>query len=191
MARHQFSADWFSWNIDIWKSVLDELALTPRKVLEIGSFEGRSSTWIIENLFGPAGGQLFCVDAWEETASAEVFFDANTKLSLTKRPEVSLRKHKGHSADVLTRLISDSHSGSFDFIYVDGSHDAADVLFDLTCAFSLCGSGGLIVCDDYLWNFGDDPCHTPKLAIDSFVNCYAKKLRIARTPSYQVFLVKN
>jgi predicted O-methyltransferase YrrM len=191
MMRHRFSADWFSWNIDIWRSVLDELSLIPKKVLEIGSFEGRSSTWIIENLFGPAGGELFCVDAWNETTSTEPLFDANTEFSLAKRPEVSLRKYKGLSANVLTKLISDAHIGSFDFIYVDGNHDAADVLFDLTCSFLLCGSGGLIVCDDYLWNFGDDPSRTPKLAIDSFVNCYAKKLRIVRAPLYQIFLIKN
>jgi predicted O-methyltransferase YrrM len=113
----------------------------------------------------------------------------NTKLSLARRPDVSLSKRKGYSADVLTKLIAESHGGSFDFINVDGSHDAADVLLDLASSYLLCASGGLIVCDDYLQNFSDDPCNTPKLAIDPFVNCNAKKLRIARAPLYQIFLI--
>ena len=77
-------------------------------------------------------------------------FDLNTKLSLARRPDVSLSKCKGYSADVLTKLIAESHGGSFDFINVDGSHDAAGVLLDLACSYLLCASGGLIVCDDYL-----------------------------------------
>jgi predicted O-methyltransferase YrrM len=162
----------------------------PTKVLEIGCFEGRSTVWMIEHLFGPSGGQMFCVDAWENMPAVESTFDKNTKLSLVRKPEVSLQKLRGNSTLMLPQLVG-SHHNSFDLIYVDGSHDAADVLCDLTCAFLLCRSGGLIVCDDYLWNFGDDLCTTPKLAIDSFVNCYAKKLKILHAPLYQVYLVKQ
>jgi len=43
-------------------------------------------------------------------------FDLKTKLSLARRPDVSLSKRKGYSADVLTKLIAESHGGSFDFI---------------------------------------------------------------------------
>jgi predicted O-methyltransferase YrrM len=187
---HEFSSDWFSWNVEVWKSVLSKLPLVPSKVLEIGCFEGRSTTWMIEHLLGPDGGQVFCVDAWDGIPAAEAAFDKNIQLSLARRPDVFLQKLKGYSSLVLPELVS-SHHDSFDLIYVDGSHDAADVLFDLTCAFQLCRSGGLLICDDYLWNFGDDLCSTPKLAVDSFVNCYAKRLTILRAPLYQVFLVKQ
>jgi predicted O-methyltransferase YrrM len=187
---YEFTSDWFSSNMEIWKSVLSELALVPTKVLEIGCFEGRSTTWMIEHLFGPGGGQIFCVDAWEGIPATEAAFDKNTELALVRRPGVVLRKLKGNSVLVLPQLVSPHHD-SFDLIYVDGSHDAADVLCDLTCAFPLCRSGGLVVCDDYLWNFGDDPCSTPKLAVDSFVNCFARKVKILRAPLYQVFLVKQ
>ena len=187
---YEFSADWFSWNVDIWKSIFDQLGLVPAKVLEIGCFEGRSTVWMIENLFGPGGGQLFCVDAWAETPPTERAFDKNVQIALSNRPEVSLQKLKGNSTLVLPELIA-SHRDTFDVVYVDGSHDAADVLCDLTIAFLLCRSGGLMICDDYLWNFGDNPYLTPKLAIDSFVNCYARKLKLLRAPLYQVFLVKR
>ena len=186
----EFSSDWFSWNVETWKSILEQLDLRPTKVLEIGCFEGRSTVWMIEHLFGSDGGQIFCVDSWEKTSAAESAFDKNTQLTLAGRPSVSLQKLKGNSSLTLTQLVT-AHHDSFDLIYVDGSHDAPDVLCDLTCAFLLCRIGGLIICDDYLWNFGDDLRSTPKLAIDSFVNCYAGKLKILYAPLYQVFLVKQ
>jgi predicted O-methyltransferase YrrM len=187
---YEFSADWFSWNVDIWKSIFDQLELKPTKILEIGCFEGRSTVWMIQNLLEPDGGQLFCVDAWGGTPPTEPIFDKNIQIALSNAPQVSLHKLKGNSTLILPELIA-SHRDSFDVIYVDGSHDAADVLCDLTFAFLLCRSGGLMICDDYLWKFGDNPCSTPKLAIDSFVNCYAQKLKLIRAPLYQIFLVKQ
>jgi predicted O-methyltransferase YrrM len=186
---YEFNSDWFSAQVDTWRSVLGKLALVPTKVLEIGSFEGRSTTWMIEHVLGPGGGQIFCVDTWEGMPAVEAAFERNTQLALARRPDVLLRKLKGRSALTLPELVS-SHHGSFDLIYVDGSHEAADVLCDLTCAFLLCRGGGLMVCDDYLWNFGDDPRSTPKLAVDSFVNCYAKKIEVLQAPLYQLFMVK-
>lgn len=187
---YEFSSDWFSWNVETWKSILDQVGLSsPTKVLEIGCFEGRSTVWMIEHLFGAGGGQIFCVDAWEEVPKAEPTFDKNTHIALANKPKILLQKLKGNSTLVLPELVS-SHHNSFDLVYIDGSHDAADVLCDLTSAFLLCRSGGLLICDDYLWHFGDNPCSTPKLAIDSFVNCFFRKVRLLHAPLYQVFLVK-
>jgi predicted O-methyltransferase YrrM len=186
---YEFSSDWFSWNVETWKSILAQVELAPAKVLEIGCFEGRSTVWMIENLFRPRGGTIFCVDAWETTPEAEIFFNRNTTIALSNRPDVRLSKLKGKSTLVLSELVN-SHYGNFDLVYIDGSHDAPDVLCDLTLAFHLCRSGGLMICDDYLWNFGENPCSTPKLAIDSFVNCFFKRVKLLHAPLYQIFLLK-
>ena len=71
-------------------------------------------------------------------------------------------------------------ASSFDLIYVDGSHEAADVLCDLTLACQLCKIGGLLVCHDYLWQFGTDLLTTPKIPVDAFVNCYASKIDLMK-----------
>jgi cephalosporin hydroxylase len=187
---HRFSADWFSKNVSTWKQVLGELRLTPKKILEIGSYEGRSATWMIENLLSRDGGEIFCIDAWDGIAHIESTFDHNTEVSLRRVNAVVMRKCKGQSAHVLASLLSSGHADSFDVVYVDGSHDAADVLLDLTLGFSLCRNGGMMICDDYLWNFGSDLCSTPKIAIDAFINCNARSVRILSAPLYQVFLIK-
>jgi predicted O-methyltransferase YrrM len=187
---YQFSADWFTWNVDIWRSIMDRYMIHPTKILEIGCFEGRCTTWMIENLLPAREGEIHCVDVWE-CGTDEALFDSNVGLALGTHPTLNLIKHKAKSEEILPMYLAQGHSSTFDFIYVDGSHDATDVLADLTMSFLLCRSGGLIVCDDYLWNFGDDPCSTPKLAIDAFVNCNAKRIKVLSAPLYQLFLLKT
>ena len=43
---YEFSRDWFTGNIPTWRQVVDKNK--PRKILEIGSFEGRSTVWMVE-----------------------------------------------------------------------------------------------------------------------------------------------
>ena len=67
----------------------------------------------------------------------------------------------------------------FDFIYIDGSHMAVDVLTDLILSFRLLKIGGLCICDDYYWtpeidNF--DLGKSPKMAIDAFSSIYSKRI---------------
>ena len=42
-------------------------------------------------------------------------------------------------------------NGAIDFIYVDGSHQAHDVLCDAILSFKLLRVGGIVCFDDYLW----------------------------------------
>jgi predicted O-methyltransferase YrrM len=73
------------------------------------------------------------------------------------------------SDEGLMRLLQEKQE-PFDFIYVDGSHMAFDVLGDLILSFKLLKIGGLCICDDYLWEGQSDPRHTPKMAVDSFTS---------------------
>jgi predicted O-methyltransferase YrrM len=43
---------------------------------------------------------------------------------------------------------------SFDIIYIDGSHDAADVLEDAILSWRLLKDGGVLIFDDYLLSAG-------------------------------------
>lgn len=197
--EYEYSADWFSKNTARWSQLFSHVVQGARKLLEIGSYEGRSAVWLLENILQANGGEIYCVDTWEggeehnKAAMAEVErrFDRNTALALQKSAKSKLVKRKGPSRAILAQLNAEGHAGSFEFIYVDGSHQAPDVLEDLVGAFALCRIGGVIACDDYLWEFGKNPLHTPKLAIDAFVNCYAGKITVVPAPLYQIYLVKK
>jgi predicted O-methyltransferase YrrM len=65
MNDYSFTADWFSANVPVWSALMDEIPAIG-KVLEIGSYEGRSTVWLIEHAFKATGrGEVFCIDTWE------------------------------------------------------------------------------------------------------------------------------
>ena len=94
----------------------------------------------------------------------------------------------------LAEILS-SNEPPFDLIYVDGSHQASDVLTDSIMAFQLLRVGGVMMFDDYLWHMEpegeQDTLKMPKAAIDSFINLFQRKLRvISGLPIYQLYIEK-
>jgi predicted O-methyltransferase YrrM len=189
MTDYKFTQDWFSHNIPVWEQLATLLPgeAGKRTFLEIGSFEGRSMVWIVENMMAD-GDAMNCVDTWEgsEEHSVETVqgiedrFDHNAALLLDKFPEKWISKEKGASTQVLACWLTgvDDDDPTFDFIYIDGSHTAKDVLTDACMAWPLLKQGGLMVFDDYLWGESRDILHRPKMAVDFFVNTFAEGLDI-------------
>ncbi len=192
----EFTRDWFSIYTPSWDRIIGQEK--PQKILEIGSFEGRSACYLIEKCAAIVDGviSITCVDTWEGSiehqpgaAAAAIMgdverrFDHNTRLALTKAGKpVALRKIKQNSRDALAGLIASGALESFDLIYIDGSHEAPDVLLDATMAFPLLRVGGTMIFDDYLWSMqrpgAQDVLLMPKPAIDAFMNIYQRKMLI-------------
>jgi predicted O-methyltransferase YrrM len=215
MTDYKFTQDWFSHNIPVWEQ-LATLLPEHKSFLEIGSFEGRSAVWIIENMMNP-GDWIDCVDTWEgseehkngELNGAEERFIHNIDVALggavveeptefsssrhvryaapapTEDQRKRVYKYKASSTEMLGRKLA-FQLGSFlpeyvhlyDFIYIDGSHTAKDVLTDACMAWPLLKQGGLMVFDDYLWGDSRDILHRPKLAVDVFTNIFTESLDI-------------
>ena len=192
-----FTDDWFSHNIPIWKLVLDKFK--PKKLLEIGSYEGRSACWLIQELGIQYDFGLTCIDNWfgptESTRSLEERFDNNIQICLNEvNTQVSFRKISSNSFEGLSKLIQEN--ASFDFIYIDGCHSAPDVLCDMVLSWHLLEHKGIMICDDYLWKFekfgGHDFLNRPKLAIDSFTSIFNHRLEILSAPTnQQTYIQKN
>jgi hypothetical protein len=199
-----FSTDWFEMTArPVWDQFIPGLPAT--RVLEVGSYEGASACYLIAQLGAKAPLELHCVDLWSGPASfesgdvdmseIEARFRRNTGLLVGKSPHpVTLEVHKGYSDLILARLLADMGRGYFDLVYVDGSHQAPDVLADAVLGFKLLRPQGIMVFDDYLWRGGDDnfgnPARSPKLAIDAFINCNYGNVRIVAAPLYQIYLQK-
>jgi hypothetical protein len=99
-----------------------------------------------------------------------------------------VRVCRGRSEEMLVKLIGQGIRA--DFIYVDGSHQAADVLSDAVLAWKLLKEGGVLIFDDYLWaRYQDRPLLNPKMAIDAFVNCHLDQLNYIRVPQTPQFCV--
>lgn len=197
MTDYKFTQDWFSHNIPLWEQLFQKglpRAARDRWFLEIGSFEGRSAIWLAENVMAE-GDHLDCVDTWEgsEEHSPELFEDAhgrfrhNLKIAAEKLPRRRIFQHTHKSIDFLPWA---SQAGRcYDFIYIDGSHIARDVMTDACMAWPLLHQHGLMVFDDYLWGENRDILHRPRLAVDMFVNLFAEELDIVHM-GYQ-FVVRK
>lgn len=202
MTEYKFTKDWFNWAPEVWQQLiphLPERTETGRNFLEIGSFEGRSAVWIAENMM-QEGDTLTCIDTWEggEEHSEEDMdsvyrrFTHNMQLLQTKQP-LGLSVRMGTSTQELAFwLVNDlKDSLHFDFIYIDGSHVAKDVLTDACMAWPLLKPKGMMVFDDYLWTpNARDILHRPKAAIDAFTNIFAEEVEIVHV-GYQLVVRKK
>jgi predicted O-methyltransferase YrrM len=175
---YRFREDWFSEKIHYFQRFLGEFVGSPVNALEIGTYEGRSATWLLSNVLTHPQAKLLCIDAIEQPVLRHNLWETGAGF----KAEVQI----GASHEILRSL----SFATFDFAYLDGSHWSCDVLEDAVAAFRLIKSRGLIAFDDYLW---DDPKYnqhgSPKLAVDSFLACYAHKVKVIEH-SHQVWIRK-
>lgn len=199
----QFSNNWFQHSRPIWDQLIPQI--DPTRILEIGTFEGASTCYLIDHLASRKGIEIHCVDTWQggmehkashtDMSAVEARFLHNARLSIGRAAHrVTLHVHKGSSDLELAKLLADGKRGFFDFIYVDGSHQAPDVLCDAVLSFRLLRKGGYIAFDDYLWqepqSKDNDPLRCPKVAIDAFTNIYSRQVRVIQARLYQLYLQK-
>ncbi len=189
-AHAQFTSDWFSDRIETWEQHFGALLRNRPHVhaLEIGSWEGRSALWLVTSLLTGEHCTLDCVDTWQ--GSIEHQHDAATAHSTWSRFAHNLGAHlrtgrvraqHGTSADVLPRLVAEVRSGrrpAYDFVYVDGSHMAADVFTDAALCFLLLQTGGVLVFDDVEWQAYQDERKTPRIAVEAFLRCFAGRYEL-------------
>lgn len=191
---YKFTQDWFHWAPQVWEQLIPHMP-ERKKFLEIGAFEGRATTWIIENMMSD-GGEIVCIDTWQggeehvngEMNNAKANFNHNINLVREKYINKYVTAIEGLSHEWLPALSQDNWR--FDFIYVDGSHIAKDVLTDACMAWPMLKTGGIMVFDDYLWGDMSRPNHVPKPAIDAFVNIFIEELNIVHL-GYQLIVRKK
>jgi predicted O-methyltransferase YrrM len=178
-----FSEDWFSHHISLWDAIIAKYK--PKKVLEIGSFEGRSTCYLIKKCVDYGIVDMVCIDTWQggiehtgmDFDAIEKAFDHNVQRVMNSGllNNVDLYKLKGLSHIELAKLMVEDFN-SFDLVYIDGSHMPTDVLLDATMAFKLLRVGGVLIFDDY--ERSDQPEYEhPQIAIDAFMKVYARKLK--------------
>lgn len=204
MTDYVFTTDWFQSVRPSWDQLIPQIR--PRKILEVGSFEGQATCYLIDKLASEHPIEIHCIDTWlgsielhaseMSMKSVEENFLRNCSYAIGRNPNhVKLELHKGHSNIELPNLLSQGYREYFDFIYIDGSHQAPDVLFDAVVGFELLKPRGVMVFDDYLWaenlTQGIDHLRCPKPAIDAFVNLNIRRLSIVKGNLQQFYIQKN
>ena len=184
---YRFTHDYLTGNLANWATWFDQyVTAAPLRALEIGSWQGASACWLLDRVIGARGGRLTCIDTFEgssehasflsgvlagENTTLERLFDEN--IARTGRAE-HIRKIVGLSQDVLPGL----HGERFDFIYIDGSHEAKYVIQDAVLCWGLLEPGGYMLFDDVPFRFPNSPAQDTVRAIDFFLSVFTDEVDV-------------
>jgi len=182
---YEFTSDWFSRHEPLWKSLIAELR--PRKILEIGAFEGRCTTYLTETCGAWHNTEIFCVDMWDDKLQySDLQMEAMEDVKARFDKNIRIAKSKTQYDVTVYPLVADSVLGlgqiasqnirDFDLVYIDGSHIASTVFFDAAMAFQLARVGAAIIFDDYRED-AYMPWIYPKIAIDAFAKVHENKIK--------------
>lgn len=119
-------------------------------ILEIGSFEGRSSCWFSDNFLNHEMSTLTCVDPFN-TSDRTTKVDVCTKDLFIHNLSLSKNSSKCHLESVTSHTFFEKLNvyKYYDLIYIDGSHEISDVYQDMVNSWKVLKSGGLMWMDDY------------------------------------------
>ncbi len=174
----EFSTDWITRKLPNWERQLKRFQGRPIKILELGSYEGRSAIAFL-NILPQA--HITCIDLF--TGSLEQTFDENVREYLPR-----LEKRKGSVIAALDNLAQEKRK--FQVIYVDAGKKRDHVYVMSLLAWPLLRPHGLIIWDDYQWGKDKASEDRPKDAIDKFISEKSEELQVISIGS-QVFVRKN
>ena len=198
-SRFTFQRSWFDEDIrPEWERLTDTIRGMKLNVLEVGSFEGASTTWILDHLMTHPGSQMTAIDTFEGgmehlDADQVYIYDVSTlesrfRSNISKCEHVKkLRVMKAKSDDALLDLRREG--ARFDFIYIDASHVAIDVLHDAVTCWRMLDVHGAMVFDDVTWKGYMEDCYNPRIAIKSFLQCVTQEAEAVET-DFQMWLTK-
>lgn len=196
--QYTFTSDWFLHNQLSWDIHLEEFKNKPNlNFLEIGSYEGRSTIWLLENVLTDPSSKITCIDLFDGTLEENnMENDPNLNLDYEKtfwnniQPfKEKVKVFKGWSHEILRTL---NINEPFDFAYIDGDHTAYGTLMDAVLIHPLIKPGGMIIFDDYGWKDPSEPSpqESPELAIDSFCYIFDKQYTVIHQ-GWQVIIKKK
>lgn len=174
---YRFTTDTFTDKTAAWTKLLGDLkGKAGLHYLEIGTFEGRSALWMLENIATHPTAKLTIIDAFEE--HSQKTFKGNVALS-GEAGKFDIK------AGPSTEKIREVALNSVDLAYIDGSGRGVVMLSDLVSTWSLVKVGGVIICSRYsitprLRDALDlrpgDP--GPHEAIDAFMKIYGPYVQV-------------
>lgn len=163
------------------------------EILEIGTFEGRTTTWILENI---ENSNVVCIEP-------EPFVNFHNNLD----PWLESGRLRWIKEYSFKALIQEYLVGNkYDLVYVDGDHFAPSVLQDAILSWKILKKDGILLFDDFgmiisdnyfyishkeFENYKNDGCMWihPREGIQAFLNLYKGQYKFF-IDNYQVGVQK-
>ncbi len=177
-----FTVDWVTWRSDLWLKVLDRFQAKPDiKYLEIGSYEGKSVIWMMQNILSHPTSKADIVDSF--MFKTEALFRNNLNLS---KVSDRVKVHVGGS-HLLTRTFIPHN---YEIIYIDGCHCSRHILTDAILCWDLLKVGGVMIFDDYLYKDFTPDQASPQVTCDFFVEIFKEEMNVLYK-GYELILEKK
>ena len=169
--------------------------LSEPSFLEVGTYTGTSVAYVKSTF---PNTKCVAIDNWgldhlELNSCAK--YNGGIPIERSEIKQAFLRNNgesveliEADSAVALSKLVNEGRK--FDFIYVDGSHIASDVLMDLTLSWLLLNDGGTLAIDDYEYTYPENPMCRVKAATDYFMEKFSGQYEIV-SKHYRMFLKKT
>lgn len=156
MTKPTFTNAWFADRIqplwDLQLLSIGDHGRRPLTYLELGTYEGQSLCWMLDNVLTHPESTAIGVDPFiavrrrAQHEMAAVRDRAISNLSLSQYKDrvtlIELTSREFLLSGVLGR-------SSIDILYIDGDHNAPAVLQDAVLGWPLVREGGLVIFDDY------------------------------------------
>lgn len=199
--EYKFTANWFD---DVAKPVWEQLfkqAPMPKKILEVGCYEGKASTWMCDNVLSGDNIEYHVIDTFGGTlneagmkpieallAQDESHIEKNFRHNISYHPNIKFTIHRGYSQKVLPNMPMEE---TYDFIYIDASHKSDDTFVDAYYCHRMLKVGGILIFDDFAWKDPNAPheVDSPEFGVRVFCQLYSNQYRVIFS-GYQIGLQK-
>ena len=167
-------------------------------ILELGCYKGVSTVYFLTNIIKDEPTNFIdCVDTWEGSVEYtnytnqiyDIFYKTISSMDNFKQVGIHKMRTDKYLISYNNKIIKKYPLKLYDIIFIDASHDTRDVIGDLILSWKILNVGGLIVCDDYMWNKQPEDYERPKLAIDSFLYMFRDNLEVI-SKKYQLIFRK-
>lgn len=158
--------------------------------LEVGTFEGNSAEWMLDNIFTDPSSRYHCIDPFTGSIEHKVAnintanLEQSARARLSRFPNVEI--HVGFSQHVLRDL-----KAKVVCTYIDGDHTARATLRDAVLSFDLLEVGGIMIFDDLSWAVFPNELDRPKLGIECFLKAYARQITVIQAHGAQAVIRKK
>ena len=150
-AKYCYSQNWFiaSEIINKLVNILD--TSKENKMLEIGSFEGLSSVFFADNFLNTPNSTLTCVDPFLtiDCNDHKQYLQNNEEKTFDYNISVCPNSSKIKVYKITSDDFFKINNKTYNFIYIDGCHEADFILRDMENSFKILETNGIMWMDDY------------------------------------------